>query len=71
MGHRQCRPAEKKIITLLEKHARTQVKVSELLSQSLAKEMGAVLKTLRENSPCKLSGVPGVKFLPGEGKEEV
>ena len=41
------------------------------MSQSLAKEMGAVLKTLRENSPRKLSGGPGVKFLPGEGKEEV
>ena len=31
------------------------------MSQSLAKEMRAVLKTLRENSPCKLSGGLGVR----------
>ena len=33
--------------------------------------MRAVLKTLRENSPCKLSGRPRLRVLPGEGKEEV
>ena len=71
MGQRQRRTGEKEIINILEKHARTQVKVSELLSQSLAKDMGAAPETLRENSPCKLSGGLGVRVLPGEGKEKV
>ena len=70
MGHRQCRTAEKEIINVLEECLGPGSKV-DILSQSLAKEMGAVLKTLRENSPCKVSGVPVVRFLQVEGKEEV
>ena len=70
MGQRQCRTAEKKI-NVLEERARTWVNVGEILSQSLAKEMGSVLKALRDNSSRNLSGGPGVRVLPGEGKEEV
>ena len=66
------RTAEKETINILEKHARTRVKVCEIPSQSLSKEMGAVTKTLREGfcdrhvscpcrGPCKLSGGPGVR----------
>lgn len=55
----------------MEKCSRTRVKGRKIQSRGLAKEMRAVLKILRENSPHKLSGALGVRVLPGEGKEEV
>lgn len=46
-------------------------KMENVPNQGLAKEMRAVLKTLRENISCKLSGGLGARVLPGESKKEV
>lgn len=61
MGQRQGGATEKEVIYVLEECARTRVKGGEILSQGLAKDMRAVLETQRENSPCELSGGPGVR----------
>lgn len=60
----------KEIINILEKHAGTKVIKRSQPNQVLTEEMGVVLKTLRENNSCKLSGRSGVRVLPGEGKKE-
>ena len=70
MGQRQYKTEDKEIINILEKHAGTKVIKRSQPSQGLTEELGVVLKTLRENNSCKLSGGSGVRVLPGEGKKE-
>lgn len=57
--------------SIVEECARTGARDGKIPGQDLAKEMGAVLETLQEESPCELSGGLGVRVLPGEGKEQV
>jgi hypothetical protein len=61
--------AEQEVIYILEEFTWGKMEGNEVPSQSLSKEMGTVLESLRQNSPGRLLGSMRIWISPGEGKE--